>query len=293
MGRGSTTLDLLAEAASGLAEVIDGVLRARACLLPDGHRALDGVAQCRLDLFLRCLPGGHRGLAVFHRFDGVPDASAAIHLKPATQLAERVLLPGDPHRALAVAQELTEQPKMFNHHRGLWGYTGVARDGELLTIQATGMGGPSAAIVVEELIALGARTFIRIGTCGALTGTHGLGEIVAPAAALALDGTSRALGADTRVLPDPQLAAACAVDAPSVVAASVDLFYGDPDTAGAEVVEMECATLFQVAKLRGVRAAALLGVSDVLLSERVRIDPEGLEAIGLRLGEAAWAALTR
>ena len=44
---------------------------------------------------------------------------------------------------------------MFNHHRGLWGYTGTAPDGEPLTIQATGMGGPSAAIVLTELIALG------------------------------------------------------------------------------------------------------------------------------------------
>ncbi len=57
---------------------------------------------------------------------------------------------------------------MFNHARGLWGYTGTASDGELLTIQATGMGGPSAAIVCEELIALGARRLVRIGTCGVL-----------------------------------------------------------------------------------------------------------------------------
>ena len=57
---------------------------------------------------------------------------------------------------------------MFNHHRGLWGYTGAAPDGEPLTIQATGMGGPSAAIVLTELIALGARRAIRVGTCGAL-----------------------------------------------------------------------------------------------------------------------------
>src|SRR4051812_29059692 len=216
-----------------------------------------------------------------------------IHLKPATELAERVLLPGDPHRALAVAQALLEQPKMFNHHRGLWGYTGPARDGELLTVQATGMGGPSAAIVVEELVALGARTLIRIGTCGALTETLSIGEIVAPEAALALDGTSRALGADARVAPDPDLASACAVDAPKVVAASVDLFYGDPDTGGADVIEMECATLFQVARLRGVRAAAVLGVTDILLSERQRICSEHLEALGVQLGEAAWAALTR
>jgi uridine phosphorylase len=221
----------------------------------------------------------------------VPGASSAIHLKPAADLAERVLLPGDPHRALAVAQALLEQPKMFNHHRGLWGYTGAARDGELLTIQATGMGGPSAAIVVEELIALGASTFIRIGTCGALTGAHRLGEIVAVEAALALDGTSQALGADGRALPDPGLAAA--VDAAPVVAASVDVFYGEPETGDASVIEMECATLFQVAKLRGARAAAVLGVSDELAGGRARIDPQQLEALGVRLGETAWAALTR
>jgi uridine phosphorylase len=221
----------------------------------------------------------------------VPGASSAIHLKPAAELAERVLLPGDPHRALAVAQELLEQPKMFNHHRGLWGYTGTARDGELLTVQATGMGGPSAAIVVEELIGLGARTLIRIGTCGALTEAYAIGDIVAPEAALALDGTSRALGADTRVLPDVQLTAA--LDAPAVVAASVDLFYGDPDTGDADVVEMECATLFQVARLRGARAAAVLGISDTLAGGRTRIAPEDLESLGIRLGEAAWAGLTR
>jgi uridine phosphorylase len=221
----------------------------------------------------------------------VPGASSAIHLKPAAELADRVLLPGDPHRALAVAQELLEQPKMFNHHRGLWGYTGTARDGELLTVQATGMGGPSAAIVVEELIGLGARTLIRIGTCGALTDAYAIGDIVAPEAALALDGTSRALGADTRVLPDAQLTAA--LDAPPVVAASVDLFYGDPDTGDADVVEMECATLFQVAQLRGARAAAVLGISDTLDGGRTRIAPEELESLGIRLGEAAWAGLTR
>src|SRR3954452_15995049 len=223
----------------------------------------------------------------------MPGASMPIHLKPATDLAERVLLPGDPHRALAVAQVLMEQPKMFNHHRGLWGYTGTGRDGELLTVQATGMGGPSAAIVVEELIALGAQAFIRIGTCGALTEALSIGDLVAPEVALALDGTSRALGADARVVPDPDLAAACAVDAPTVVAASVDLFYGDPDTGDADVIEMECATLFQVAKLRGVWAAAVLGVSDELTNGRRRIDSDELETVGIRLGETAWAALTR
>ena len=83
--------------------------------------------------------------------------TAVTHLSPSAELAPRVLLPGDPHRALAVAQALLEKPpRMFNHSRGLWGYSGIAADGEPLTIQSTGMGGPSAAIVCEELIALGA-----------------------------------------------------------------------------------------------------------------------------------------
>jgi uridine phosphorylase len=180
---------------------------------------------------------------------------------------------------------------MFNHHRGLWGYSGVGRDGELLTIQATGMGGPSAAIVIEELIALGADTFIRIGTCGALTDRHLLGQLLAVEAALALDGASRALGADGRVQPDEQLTTA--LDPERAVAASVDLFYGSAEVDGADVVEMECATLFQIAALRGVRAAAVLGVSDTLAGGRRRIDPDALEALGLALGEAAWTALTR
>ena len=215
-----------------------------------------------------------------------------IHLRPATDLAERVLLPGDPHRALAVAQALLEQPKMFNHHRGLWGYTGTARDGALLSVQSTGMGGPSAAIVCEELVMLGARTLIRIGTCGALDAGLSIGDLVAVDKALALDGTSRALGAGTEVDPDPDLTAR--IDAPAVTAASVDVFYGNPDTGKAAVVEMESATIFQVAKLRGIRAAAVLGVSDVLQDgQRTRIEQEALEQLGLRLGEAAWAALEK
>src|SRR5947199_183620 len=63
--------------------------------------------------------------------------SGPIHLKPAAELAERVLLPGDPHRALAVAQALLEQPKMFNHHRGLGGYTGPACGGRAVTAGST------------------------------------------------------------------------------------------------------------------------------------------------------------
>src|SRR5271168_1572663 len=122
-----------------------------------------------------------------------------IHLHPTGPLAERVLLPGDPGRALQLAQSLLVDPLMFNHHRGLWGYTGAAPDGEPLSIQSTGMGGPSAAIVLTELIALGARRAIRVGTCGALAEGLELGALVIARDSIGADGTSRALGAGERV----------------------------------------------------------------------------------------------
>ena len=225
---------------------------------------------------------------------------SAVHLRPATELAERVLLPGDPHRALAVAQVLLEAPRMFNHSRGLWGYTGTAADGEPLTVQATGMGGPSAAIVVEELVDLGARTLVRIGTCGSLAAGFEIGEIVVAQEVMAADGASAALGAPRRLAPDPSLTRALlAAGARPATAVSTDLFY-DTRTElgaewvsdGAEVVEMEAATLLAVAARRDARAAVLLAVSDRLEGgERERIDGPELERAGVRLGETAFAAL--
>jgi uridine phosphorylase len=224
------------------------------------------------------------------------------HLRPAAELAERVLLPGDPARALAVAQALLEQPpRMFNHARGLWGYTGTAPDGELLTVQATGMGGPSAAIVCEELIALGARRLMRIGTCGALDPAIELGTLIAAETVLPADGTSVALGANGALEPDPGLLARL-VEAgarPATVATS-DLFYDPRDEAaawverGAVAVEMEAATILQVAARRGVAAACVLGVSDVATSDGARrMTDEELRNLGVRIGEAGYAAVSR
>src|SRR6476661_9532689 len=129
-----------------------------------------------------------------------------IHIHPTAELAPRALLPGDPGRALALAQTLLDEPRMFNHNRGLWGYTGPAKaDGAPLTIQSTGMGGPSAAIVVHELIELGLEVAIRVGTCGALVPELALGDLVVAGEALAHDGASRLLGAGDRAVGDPAL----------------------------------------------------------------------------------------
>jgi DeoD family purine-nucleoside phosphorylase len=224
---------------------------------------------------------------------------APIHLHPTAPLAERVLLPGDPGRALLLAQALLDGPKMFNHHRGLWGYTGPAADGELLTIQATGMGGPSAAIVLEELADLGATRAVRVGTCGALSSGLALGQLVVAVEALAEDGTSRALGASGRVAADASLSSALAGDAAGLVV-STDLFYEvDPERsvrwreAGALAVEMEAAALFAVGARRGVAVGCVLAVSDVLEahSARVRIDDEALRSASERLGRVGAGAL--
>ncbi len=227
--------------------------------------------------------------------------SASIHLHPTAPLAERVLLPGDPGRALALAQALLAEPKMFNHNRGLWGYSGEAPDGELLTIQSTGMGGPSAAIVISELADLGARRMVRVGTCGAFDPALRLGELIVVTTALCADGTSRAISGGERVTPSGPLTEAllAAGSARPAVVVSTDLFYeprkGVEDAwvaDGAAAVEMEAATLLATAGRRQLSAAAVLIVSDLLRPQRVRIDSEALRKAELRMGAAALEALS-
>jgi len=253
-----------------------------------------------------------------------------IHLHPTATLAERVLLPGDPGRALALAQFLLEQPLMFNHHRGLWGYTGTAADGEPLTIQSTGMGGPSAAIVLHELISLGVRRAIRVGTCGALDAALGLGDLVVAREAIAADGTSAALtsaalGALARTHAHASLADrlnrvlnpeahadgrgdACVGTSASrtrpthleATIVSTDLFYEpnptrnrDWSAEGAIAVEMEASALFAVGASAGIQVACVLAVTDTFDAEgaRTRIDDHALVEAVEAMGAAAAAAL--
>ncbi len=228
-----------------------------------------------------------------------------IHLRPTAALAERVLLPGDPGRALALAQLLLEGPLMFNHHRGLWGYTGAARaDGVPLTIQSTGMGGPSAAIVLQELIALGARRAIRVGTCGALDGDLALGDLVVAREALTADGTSRTLGAGERIAADRELTGALesAAGRRGTTIVSTDLFY-EPTSererewrvAGAVAVEMEAAALFAVGAQAGIPVACVLTVSNVLGEDpeerQEHIADDALLAAAEAMGRLALSAL--
>ncbi|HEY5319068.1 MAG TPA: hypothetical protein VIJ20_13855 [Solirubrobacteraceae bacterium] len=224
-----------------------------------------------------------------------------IHLQPTAPLAERVLLPGDPGRALRLAQALLQEPRMFNHHRGLWGYTGTADDDAPLTIQSTGMGGPSAAIIITELATLGARRLIRVGTCGALDPSLELGALILAREAIPGDGTSQALGASGRVAAHPELSDAIAAAAPETLhqgpIVTTDLFYDnsgqehDWADEGALAVEMETATLFAIAQNKGLQAASLLIITDILLPTRARITTDALTTGELRAGEIATTAL--
>jgi uridine phosphorylase len=216
---------------------------------------------------------------------------APLHLRPHADVAERVLLPGDPGRALRLAQQLLDRPKMLNHHRGLWGYTGVAADGAPLTIQSTGLGGPSAAIVTEELIGLGARRLVRVGTCTALTDLP-LGSLVIADAVLARDGVSRALGAERELAADPALLAALVAagnGAASGPVLTTDVYYGAA-AAGERALasDLTTAAVLAVAARHGVAAACVLAVSE---RDGERLEPDALERVEAELGRVGAAAL--
>jgi uridine phosphorylase len=202
------------------------------------------------------------------------------HLHPTAELAQRALLPDDPGQALALTRVLYgDTPRMFNHHRGLWGYTGVALDGAPLTVQSTGIGGPSAAIVVAELHRLGLRRAVRIGRAWALDGALRAGELVVATAVVAYDGTSRALGAGARIEPDPALTAALDGDRSGLLA-SADVEHVD-DAAGALAFDLESAAVLAAAARAGIPAACLVAIEGA-------VDPDDVAA---RLGRAALAAI--
>jgi uridine phosphorylase len=202
------------------------------------------------------------------------------HLLPTAELAERALLPDDPGQALALTRVLFgETPRMFNHHRGLWGYSGVALDGAPLTVQSTGIGGPSAAIVVSELAALGLRRAVRIGRAWAMDGALRAGELVAATEVVAADGASRALGGGRTLRPDAALAGALAADRAGVLA-SADLAHGDPAW-DALAFDLESAAVLAAAARAGIPAACLVAIDG----------PEDPEAVARRLGHGALPAL--
>jgi len=222
--------------------------------------------------------------------------------------AEACLLPGDPLRAKYIAETFLEDARQTNRERGMLGYTGTFR-GRPVSVQATGMGCPSAAIVVEELVQLGVKRLLRVGTCGGLQPDLALGDLIVAVSAVPADGTSRHyVGGEPHAptaaweLVHGSVHAAKELGKPVRVGsiASSDTFY-DPDPErhrrwserGVLAVEMEAAVLFTVAALRKVQAGCLLTVSDVVVGEAfTRIGDDELLAAVDQMTELALATVT-
>src|SRR6188472_1847452 len=112
--------------------------------------------------------------------------------------AEACLVPGDPLRAKYIAETFLENAEQKNWERGMLGYTGTY-EGNPVSVQATGMGCPSAAIVIEELVMLGVKRILRVGTCGGLQPNMKLGDLIVAVTAVPADSTAQQLVPATHV----------------------------------------------------------------------------------------------
>ena len=198
------------------------------------------------------------------------------------EIAETVLMPGDPYRAKWAAENFLEDAVCINQVRGMLGFTGTWK-GNRVTIQGSGMGMPSLSIYANELIRdYGAKTLIRIGSAGAMQHHVKVRDVVIAMTCSAISTPSRgffkemqfAPCADYRLL-EQAVAVARARGTPTHVGGiySSDVFYDErPDLTemlgrhGTLCVEMEAAELYAVAARHGARALAILTISDHLLT---------------------------
>jgi len=210
----------------------------------------------------------------------------SIHIgADAGQIAEAVLLPGDPLRAQYVAETYLENSECYSQVRGMLGFTGTYQ-GKKVSVQGTGMGIPSISIYVHELIAeYDAKRLIRIGTCGALQEDMKLGDVVLAQAASTDSAVNRIRfnGCDFAPAASFELLikayeAACERGVGVRVGAvlTTDTFYSDdPDSwklwarYGVLAVEMETAALYTLSAGHRVQGLSILTVSDSLVTKEI------------------------
>jgi DeoD family purine-nucleoside phosphorylase len=222
--------------------------------------------------------------------------------------AEACLLPGDPLRAKYIAETFLEDVAQRNAERGMLGYTGTFH-GKPVSVQASGMGCPSAAIVIEELVQLGVTKIMRVGTCGGLQPDLSMGDLIVALSATPADSTAlhytrgepHAPTADFALVHEAVHQAkelGKAVRVGPIV--SSDVFY-QPDEGlagrwserGILAVEMEAAVLFTLGALRKIQAGCMLIVSDVVVEDEfVRITDEEMKAAVDQMTELALATVT-
>lgn len=221
----------------------------------------------------------------------------SVHIGAAPgEVAETVLMPGDPYRARWAAQTYLDDAVLVNEVRGMLGYTGTWR-GNRVTIQGSGMGMPSLSIYANELIRdFGARTLIRIGSAGAMQERIDIRDIVLAMTATTLSTPSRGIFREVNYAPcaDWSLLAAAHSIASSRGAAvhcggiySSDVFYDErPDLTeqmtrhGVLAVEMEAAELYTLAARHGCRALAILTISDHLITKEALPSSERESSFG-------------
>lgn len=197
-------------------------------------------------------------------------------------IAETVLLPGDPYRAKWAAETFLENPVCINQVRGMLGFTGTWR-GNRVTIQGSGMGMPSLSIYVNELIRdFGAKTLIRIGSAGGMADHVAIRDVVLAMTATTVGNPSRTILRELNFAPAADwslLSAAAKVAATRSVKTHIggiysgDTFYDErPDLTeqmvrhGVLCVEMEAAELYILAARHKCRALAVLTISDHLFT---------------------------
>ena len=186
---------------------------------------------------------------------------------------------------------------MSNHARGLWGYSGRTAGGLELTIQATGMGGPSAAVVLADLAKLGIRRAVRVGTCTGFAGRAELGELLLVSEAVAVAGSAASFGLASGALLSPDrllsdcLGAELAGDARAVAVASYDTLLAPANNVPSSVAAADMQTVAVLGRGDELRIAvgAVLIVSKV---EDEALDDESLERASIRAGQAAARTLS-
>lgn len=207
--------------------------------------------------------------------------STHIEAKPG-EIAESVLLPGDPLRAKWIAETFLENPKCYNDVRGMLGYTGTFR-GKRISVQGTGMGIPSALIYCHELINdYGVKNLIRVGSAGSYQKDINIRDIVIAMAASSTSGinNTRFVNCDYSPTADFDLFMKAALYAREnnipIKAGNIlssDQFYEDDFNNykkwaefGVLCVEMEAAGLYTIAAKFNVKALAILTISDSLVT---------------------------
>ena len=232
-----------------------------------------------------------------------------IHLRAEPgDYAEGCLLPGDPLRAKYIAETFMQDVRQVNGERGMLGYTGTF-NGRPESVQSSGMGCPSAGIVIEELIQLGVKKILRVGTCGGLQPGMSMGELIVAISAVPADATATHLigGEPHAPTADWELVHGAVHHAKELgkkvrvgPIVSSDVFY-NPDSGqygrwsdrGILAVEMEAAMLFTVGALKKIQTGCLLIVSDVVVEgEFMRISDDDMKAAVDQMTELALGTVT-